>query len=95
MAMHAPTDWFPAHLQNELTPGAVALMRAWLAEACRINGADWPAESLMEYLAAYVVTGMDDKDLGIAPRDRPPMPTAEGIQAAMDNLRLAPEAEPA
>jgi hypothetical protein len=82
MALHAPTDWFPQHLQNELTPGAVALMRAWLAEACRINGADWSAESLMEALASYVVTGMDAKDLGATPRDRPLLPTADEIQAA-------------
>lgn len=70
MAIHAPTDWLPEHLQNELTPGAVALMRAWLAEACRINGTD-SAQWLLDSLAAYVVAGMEDKYLGTAPRHRP------------------------
>jgi hypothetical protein len=73
MAIHVPTDWFPEHLQNELTPGAVALMRAWLAEACRINGTDFSAQGLLDSLAAYVAAGMEDKYLGTAPRDSPPL----------------------
>ena len=89
------TDWFPEHLQNRLTPGAAKLMRAWLAEACRINGRDWSASGLMEGLAAYVVTGMDEKDLGQAPRDFPPMPTAEAIQAAFASASEAQQASAA
>lgn len=80
------TDWFPEHLQNSLTPGVVALMRAWLVDACQINGRDWSAAGLMEGLAAYVVTGMDEKDLGQATRDFPPMPTDEEIKAAFSSI---------
>ena len=50
-----PTDWFPDHLQNHLTSDVVALLRAWLAEACRINGTDWPEEDLLQSLVAHVV----------------------------------------
>lgn len=48
------TDWFPDHLQNHLTSDVVALLHAWLAEACRINGADWPEEDLVQSLVAHV-----------------------------------------
>ena len=53
--MTTTTDWFPDHLQNHLTSDAVALLRTWLAEACRINGADWPEEDLLLSLVAHVV----------------------------------------
>ena len=49
------TDWFPEHLQNHLTADVVALLRTWLAEACRINGAGWPEEDLFQSLVAHVV----------------------------------------
>lgn len=91
----AATDWFPEHLQNRLTPDAAELMRAWLAEACQINGRDWSAAGLMESLAAYVVAGMDDKDLGQAPRDFPEMPTPEAIRAAFASVSEAQQASAA
>lgn len=83
MAGAVSTDWFADHLQNELTPGTVALLRAWLAEACRINGSDWSASGLAESLAAYVVTTLNEDDLGQSPRDSPPLPTVEQMAAAM------------
>lgn len=49
------TDWFPDHLQNHLTADVVALLRSWLAEACRTNGADRPEEELILSLVAHVV----------------------------------------
>jgi hypothetical protein len=81
MARAVSTDWFADHLQNELTPGTVVLLRAWLAEACRINGSYFSATSLAESLAAYVVITMDEDDLGQAPRDTA-MPTVEQMAAA-------------
>jgi len=82
MVMHDSTEYFPEYLQNELTPGVVALMRAWLAEACRINGTDWSAYGLMDSLAAYVIEGMEEKDLGLTPRNRPTMEElATGLEA--------------
>lgn len=83
MTSKISTDWFPDYLQNELTPGTVALLRAWLAEACRINGSHWSASGLAESLAAYVVITLDEDDLGQAPRDEPPLPTVEQMAAAM------------
>ena len=68
MADPISTKHWPQELQNQLTPGAVVVMRAWLAEACQLNGADWSAQGLMDSLATYVVIGMDDKSLGAAPR---------------------------
>ena len=49
------TDWFPEHLQNHLTADVVALLHAWRAEACRINGADRLEEDLLLSLVAHVV----------------------------------------
>ena len=57
-------------------------MRAWLVEACRINGTDWSAQGLLGDLATYVLIGTDDKDLGVAPREFC-MPTAESMEAVM------------
>lgn len=81
MAGAVSTDWFADHLQNELTPGTVALLRAWLAEACRINGSNFSAASLAESLAACVVITLGEDDLGQAPRDTA-MPTVEQMAAA-------------
>jgi hypothetical protein len=71
MATPAPTGHFPEHLQNQFAPAAAFVLRAWLAEACRANGADWSAQGLMDSLAAYVVAGMDGSELGAAPRQFP------------------------
>ena len=49
------TDWFPDHLQNHLTSDVVALLQTWLAEACRINGADRLEQDLLLSLVAHVV----------------------------------------
>ena len=83
MARIVSTEWFPDYLKNELTPGTVALLRAWIAEACRINGDNFSATSLAEGLANYVVISMDKEDLGSAPRDSPPLPTTDELAAAM------------
>ena len=80
------THWFPDHLQNELTAGTAALLRAWIAEACRINGSE-SAEWLAETLAFYVVLSMDEKDLHGAPRDSAPLPTVEELAAMMPQLQ--------
>ena len=73
MADPISTKHWPQELQNQLTPGAVVVMRAWLAEACQLNGADWSAQGLMDLLTHYLVDDMDDKGLGAAPRYRYPI----------------------
>ena len=83
MARTISTDWFDDYLKNELTPGTVVLLRAWIAEACRINGDNFSATYLVEALATYVVISMDEEDLGKAPRDSPPLPTTDELAAAM------------
>lgn len=94
MARTISTDWFDDYLKNELTPGTVVLLRAWLAEACRINGDNFSATWLAEALANYIVISMDEEDLGKAPRDSPPLPTPEDMAAAMAKTleRLGPPA---
>ena len=83
MARTISTDYFDDYLKNELTPGTVALLRAWLAEACRINGDNFSATYLAESLATYVVLSMDKEDLGKAPRESAPLPTPEDMAAAI------------
>jgi len=83
MARTISTDWFADYLKNELTPGTVVLLRAWIAEACRINGDNFSATYLAESLARYVVLSMDEEDLGKAPRESAPLPTPEDMAAAI------------
>ena len=94
MARSISTDWFDDYLKNELTPGTVVLLRAWIAEACRINGDNFSATWLAEALATYVVISMDEADLGKAPRDSPQLPTPEDMAAAMAKA-LASSSPPA
>ena len=94
MARSISTDWFDDYLKNELTPGTVVLLRAWIAEACRINGDNFSATWLAEALATYVVISMDEEDLGKAPRDSPQLPTTEDMAAAMAKA-LASSSPPA
>ena len=88
MTRTVSTDWFADHLQNELTPGTVALLRAWLAEACRINGSNFSAASLAESLATYVVITLDADDLGQTPRDTA-LPTPDELDAFMASDEVA------
>jgi len=99
MPTHPSTSHYEDYLQNELTPGTVALLYAWLTEACRVNRYDRnppSAEFLMTSLAYKVIYSIDEKDLHGTPRDSCfPLPTAEDLAAVMANmLAQVPNLEP-
>jgi len=100
MPTHPSTSHYEDYLQNELTPGTVALLHAWLTEACRVNrydpcGKPPSAEFLMTGLAYKVIYSIDEKDLHGTPRDSAPLPTPEELAAVMANmLAQVPNLEP-
>ena len=86
MPTHPLTSHYEDYLQNELTPGTVALLHAWLAEACRVNRYDlgkYSAEFLITSLVYNVIYSIDEKDLHGAPRDSAPQPTTEELATVM------------
>ena len=90
MPTHPLTSHYEDYLQNELTPGTVALLHAWLAEACRVNRYDPSgkpsAEFLITSLVYKVIYSIDEKDLHGAPRDSAPLPTTEELAAVIARI---------
>jgi len=90
MPTHPSTSLYEDYLQNELLPGTVALLHAWLTEACRVNRYDQnppSAEFLMTSLAYKVIYSIDEKDLHGIPRDSCyTLPTPEHLAAVMANM---------